>query len=70
MAAKVVKTSGINAPIGSNRFRITEEDCGDKKEYLIECSRNGTSWSGIGELSLCDLAELSYILREVVGGAK
>lgn len=68
--AKIVKSSGINAPIGVNRFRITEDECNGKKEYLIEKSRNGTCWSGIGELSLCDLAELSYILREVVGEAK
>jgi hypothetical protein len=68
--AKIVKLSGINAPIGVNRFKITEEERNGKKEYLIENSRDGVSWSGIGELSLCDLAELSYILREVVGGAK
>ena len=68
--AKIVKTSGINSPIGLNRFKITEDECNGKKEYLIEKSRDGVSWSGIGELSLCDLAELSYILREVVGGVK
>ena len=68
--AKIVKLSGINAPIGVNRFKITEEEYNGKKEYVIEKSRDGASWSGIGELSLCDLAELSYILREVVGGAK
>lgn len=68
--AKIVKLSGINEPIGVNRFKITEEEHNGKKEYVIEKSRDGASWSGIGELSLCDLAELSYILREVVGGAK